>query len=312
MKYPVLSLSTPQFQAHEDELRSILNGCGFAYLGKKLTEDACTLTIARYGTISRKRIGKLLRCLNQCFGIKELYFHKQEIKELEQFKKEHHIMVGNGWRSFLIKDGKNIKKIFLEHPQGAEIETQARTLLQNNHAIIPILEMGKDYITMPFEENTLKWKEGALTLYPLKKFDEIYTFMEHIFHNGICLVDWNYHSFIFARNGLRVCDLEHAYQHNSDEKISPDFSGKGHPKTGLNHVNCTFDGLWKSVLALSYQEYTTYPRPILHLIRAYRWAFFYLPKRLFKRISSTLQNMKYMFTIKQEDAGEYIKYSKRF
>lgn len=138
-----------------------------------------------------------------------------------------------------------------------EREIKARSVLSGIEEVVPILDAGDNWIEMPYMTCDLNWRDTGYNLYPLEYFDRIYDFIDGIYRQGCCMVDWHRDSFFFQGGKLHACDFEYFYRHSAPEKyaLSPDLTGAGQEHKTQNGAVCSFANTWQKILGVTLEDY---------------------------------------------------------
>lgn len=294
------------------KISKIFESRGFNTINIYRKNDSIYIYSYRFKHTERIELCKLFKKLKKN-GAQKLLINRENLFHSNNFSKNRNMIVGNGIRSFLELDGCRIKKIFVNSNLEWEREINARKIIPAELGVAPILKSGPYWLEMPFYGNDLRWHPNSIRYYPLDNFDLLFQRVNRFFEMGFCLVDWNYNAFIFTENGLKVVDLEYAYKWTSSEKptISPDLTGTGHEIDVPRKAVCTFDGVWKSALGVSMDEYTSLPSKRLKRLRFIRLITNRVPKFIAKFLEKCTSRILYRLIYTYEIKLEYIEIQSR-
>ena len=139
-----------------------------------------------------------------------------------------------------------------------EREISARKELAGIPEISPIIDHGRFHITIPYYHAEYIWDKNSLAPYPIHCANIVFALLKKIWQRGWAMIDCHPGNFIFTHDGVKIIDLEYAYEHRKkDINFTESWDMIGPPKTVLEDMPMSqihaYSNIWYPAIGLNYE-----------------------------------------------------------
>lgn len=311
-----------------EELRPLFTRAGFYLTDTRLhphptkpNQPTLCCVACRCGPLSANHLIKLFKVLHKKYKLQNISLPSAQLAQAQQqLNTPHAAHKGSGVRAHIHIQPPTptnpglVTKTYINTPNilhsSLQAELNSRAALAHLPGVVPATITAPNQFTMPYVPNIYTYPEGSFKLYNLNKFKQIFNFIQHVYQEGWCMVDWNKDAFRFSHTQVFMIDYEYAYPHPAPQQFptSPDITGIGQTHTTAAGDAVSFNTYWRPLLGLSLQQYTTLNAAQQRKARLWWWFTRHLPSTLRFHLKKMLKPIRQVmvYKITQTPSGQTV------